>query len=130
MRNLTFRMKLDHLQLAMPAGAEEQARSFYSGILGMHEEQKPIPLDARGGCWFRKGDLIIHLGVEDNFRPQEKAHPAFIVNDIGLLYETLKENGYNVLWDTSLKDRKRFFTVDPFGNRIEILRAGDGFSEK
>ena len=123
-------MKFDHLQLAMPPGEEDKARSFFIDIFEMKEEKKPEPLDSRGGCWFRKDDVILHIGVEKEFKPQKKAHPALIVEDLGFLEKKLKDNGYEVIWDHALPNRARYYTADPFGNRIEILQEGDGFSQK
>lgn len=123
-------MKLDHIQLAMPKGKEAEARAFFTGLLQMTEETKPEPLAARGGCWFRKDGVVLHLGVEENFKPQKKAHPAFTVQNLGRLEKMLVSQGYEVTWDTALPDRKRFYTTDPFGNRIEFLRDGDGFGDR
>ena len=122
--------RLDHVQLAMPPGREEDAREFFSGILGMAEQTKPDPLASRGGCWFEAGSAILHLGVEQDFSPQRKAHPAFCVSDLEALAAVLHENGKSVQWDDALPGRKRFFTSDPFGNRIEFIRSGDGITEK
>lgn len=121
---------LDHIQLAMPPEGEEQARKFFSGLLGMQEEEKPYPLSERGGCWFRSGTAIVHLGVEDPFQPQRKAHPALLVEDVKLLAARLEAEGHPVKWDDALPDRSRFYTTDPFENRIEFLAAGDGFSDR
>jgi len=120
-------MKLDHIQLAMPEGEEENARAFFSGVLGMTEESKPLPLNERGGCWFRKGSVILHIGVDKIFTPQEKAHPAFVVADLSELAEKLKDHGHLVIWDDALPDRERFYSSDPFGNRIEFIKEGMGF---
>lgn len=121
---------LDHVQLAMPTGEEARARAFFVGVLGMTEETKPSPLDARGGCWFRAGAAILHLGVESPFSPQKKAHPAFIVDDLAALGETLTAAGHSIMWDDALPNRRRFYAADPFGNRLEFIRHGDGFGQK
>lgn len=121
---------LDHIQLAMPPGEEEKARAFFHDILGMLEEEKPEPLASRGGCWFRSGSTIVHLGVEKEFSPQRKAHPAFCVSDLNGLADKFDKKGYAVAWDEALPDRKRFYTSDPFGNRIEFIQSGDGFGER
>ncbi len=121
---------LDHIQLAMPPGEEEMARSFFCGILGMTENEKPEPLASRGGCWFRSGSVIVHIGVETNFAPQRKAHPAFCVPDLERLADDLKKKQFAVEWDNALSDRKRFYTSDPFGNRIEFIQSGDGFGDR
>jgi len=123
-------MKLDHIQLAMSEGKEEDARAFFEGLLGMTEEEKPEPLASRGGCWFRKDEVIVHLGVEKNFLPQKKAHPAFVIEDLAALERKLTDAAYEVVWDTAIPSRKRFYTTDPFGNRIEFLLEGDGFTQK
>lgn len=123
-------MILDHIQLAMPPRREEEARSFFAGVLGMTEEPKPPPLDQRGGCWFRAEGVILHVGVEADFQPQRKAHPAFVIPDLDELAGRLKAAGLPVTWDHALSDRRRFYTADPFGNRIEFIQAGDGFHER
>ncbi len=123
-------MKLDHIQLAMPKGEEEKARIFFSGILGMDEDEKPYPLSERGGCWFRKGSVILHIGVDKEFSPQKKAHPAFVVPNLNELEKKLKEKEFEVVWDEALPNRTRFYSTDPFGNRIEFMKDGDGFSQK
>lgn|GEM_PF-161747 len=112
---------LDHAQLAMPAGREEEARSFYGGLLGLVEEPKPPVLAARGGCWFRGVGAQVHLGVEDDFRPARKAHVALAVLGLDGLADRLEVAGRPVRWDGELAPRRRFFTEDPFGNRIELL---------
>ncbi len=123
-------MRLDHLQLAMPVGAEAKARAFFGELLEMTEEAKPEPLASRGGCWFRTGTVILHLGVETDFAPQRKAHPAFCVEALGTLAERLAGAGYPVIWDDALPNRRRFYSADPFGNRIEFMQDGDGFGQK
>jgi len=123
-------MKLDHVQLAMPPGAEDTAREFFSGILGMVEEEKPDALAGRGGCWFRSNSLVLHIGVDNDFRPQKKAHPAICVADIDQLASKLQEHRIPVVRDDSLPDRMRFYSEDPFGNRIEFIQDGDGFLQK
>jgi hypothetical protein len=122
--------RLDHVQLAMATGGEEKARGFFRDILGMAELPKPAALAGRGGCWFSSQAAIIHLGVEAEFRPQKKAHPAFCVAGIDELAGRLAAAGHTVEWDDALPDRRRFYTADPFGNRIELIRDGDGFGQR
>jgi catechol 2,3-dioxygenase-like lactoylglutathione lyase family enzyme len=113
--------RLDHVQLAMPAGQEAAAIAFYAGVLGMEHVPKPAVLAARGGCWFRHGDVQVHLGVDAEFRPARKAHPALVVSGIDGLAAALKAAGHAVRWDDDLPDVRHFYVDDPFGNRIEIL---------
>jgi len=120
---------LDHVQLAMPASGESQARHFYKALLELPEVEKPEPLASRGGCWFGNDNLQIHLGVEENFSPAKKAHPALRVREIEVLAEKLSDAGFDVKWDDSVPHVKRFYCSDPFGNRIEFLRDGDRFLE-
>jgi catechol 2,3-dioxygenase-like lactoylglutathione lyase family enzyme len=115
--------RLDHVLLAMPAGRESDARQFYHGILGIPETTKPADLAGRGGCWFEDGELKIHLGVEKNFVPARKAHPAFLVEDLAGLTSTLRKAGYSISDDVPLEGYNRIFVHDPFGNRIELLEV-------
>ena len=115
-------LDLDHIQLACPRGSEEQARTFFSGLLGLIEIEKPAPLVPRGGCWFQVGSRQLHLGVEENFKPATKAHPAFAVDDTEALFESLTAAGIACEWDYVLPEVKRFFTKDPWGNRLEFLQ--------
>lgn len=112
---------LDHVQLAMPAGREVDARAFYAGVLGIPEVEKPANLAKRGGCWFERGGLKVHLGVEPNFQPARKAHPAFIVENLAALSAKLVEAGYPVITDEPLEGYTRVYVNDPFGNRIELM---------
>ena len=113
--------RLDHILLAMPAGRESEARKFYQGILGIPEATKPFELAARGGCWFEDGELKVHLGVEKNFAPARKAHPAFIVDDLAALTSALVQAGFPIAHDEPLEGYDRIFVHDPFGNRIELM---------
>ncbi|MCZ4429658.1 VOC family protein [Agrobacterium sp. SOY23] len=115
-------LALDHLQLAIPAGREEDARAFYGGLLGFMEQAKPANLAARGGCWFACGPIKLHLGVEQDFRPARKAHPAFLVDDLASLRKTLETAGCHVVEDEPLEGYHRFYVHDPFGNRIEMMQ--------
>jgi catechol 2,3-dioxygenase-like lactoylglutathione lyase family enzyme len=112
---------LNHLQLAMPPGREAEARAFYESVLGIPEIPKPAELAVRGGCWFGRGPLKVHLGVEQDSRPARKAHPAFVVDDIGELARKISSAGYWIVDDGASEDYKRAYAEDPFGNRIEIM---------
>jgi catechol 2,3-dioxygenase-like lactoylglutathione lyase family enzyme len=112
---------IDHVQLAMPEGGEGRARGFYGEILGLPEKAKPPALAARGGVWFEAAALKIHLGVEKDFRPARKAHPALLVEDLPALAQRLRAAGCPVIDDEPLAGYRRLYTEDPFGNRIELL---------
>ena len=114
---------LDHVQLAMPFGGENEARDFYAGLLGIPEVPKPPHLAKRGGCWFESGVIKVHLGVEADFRPARKAHPAFRVADLVVLAKRLAEAGFSVTEDEPLAGSDRCYVDDPFGNRIELMEA-------
>ncbi len=114
---------IDHVQLAMPAGGEDVARRFYGDLLGMMELSKPVELAKRGGCWFGSGVVQIHLGVEAEFRPAKKAHPALRCSDYDGLTASLREAGIEVKDDASIPGVRRCHIADPFGNRIELIGA-------
>jgi catechol 2,3-dioxygenase-like lactoylglutathione lyase family enzyme len=114
---------LDHVQLAMPAGREAEAEAFYSGLLGFTRVAKPEPLAARGGCWFARGEVALHLGVEEDFRPARKAHPAFVVADLPQLEAALGAAGVTVRPNPDAEAGRGSYVDDPFGNRIEFVAA-------
>jgi catechol 2,3-dioxygenase-like lactoylglutathione lyase family enzyme len=114
-------VRLDHVQLAMPPGREPDAIDFYEGILGIPRVQKPPHLAVRGGCWFERGDLKVHLGVERDFRSATKAHSAFIVDGVRELAAAARTAGLRVVDDEPLDGYDRVYVHDPFGNRIELM---------
>ena len=121
-RYLSMRIdRLDHVQLAMPPGGEALARAFYRDILEIPEIPKPLTLAKRGGCWFERGALKIHLGVDAGFRPARKAHPGLLVTDLQVLVDRLTAAGHEVREDEPLEGYHRVYVDDPFGNRIELM---------
>lgn len=114
---------LDHVQLSIPAGGEEAARSYWVGLLGMVELTKPPVLAARGGAWFASADgsVQVHVGVEQSFAPASKAHPALVAADLDAVAAVLSAAGHPVRWDTDIPGVRRFHTDDPFGNRLELV---------
>jgi catechol 2,3-dioxygenase-like lactoylglutathione lyase family enzyme len=112
---------IDHVQLAMPYGGEERARSFYGDLLGMTEVAKPSELAKRGGCWFASGTVQVHLGVEREFRPAKKAHPALRCLHYDVLTARIRSAGVEVREDDSIPGIRRCHVFDPFGNRIELV---------
>lgn len=115
---------VDHVQLAMPVGREDEARAFYTDLLGIPEVAKPPALAGRGGAWFETATVKIHLEVEEHFRPARKAHPALRVRDLPALARRLRDGGVDVRQDP-LPDAVRVYVDDPFGNRIELVERRD-----
>jgi len=115
---------LDHIQLAMLPGEESAIRAFCGGLLGLTEIEKPAALKPRGGAWFALPDgREVHYGVERDFQPNRKAHPAFMVDGLDALATRLAEAEFPVMWDDALLPRRRFYSHDPFGNRLEFMEA-------
>ena len=115
---------LDHVQVAAPPGCEREARRFYGELLGLAELTKPEVLAGRGGAWFACGAQQLHVGVAEDFEAARKAHPALRVTDVAeleRLAERLEHAGVAVLWDEHLPGARRFYTEDPWGNRVELL---------
>ncbi len=115
---------LDHVQLAMPPGREAEAEAFYAGLLGFARLAKPEPMAQRGGCWFSSGTAAVHLGVEADFRPARKAHPALVARNLAGLVERLRAEGVAVRPNPDRPEGAGCYVDDPFGNRIEIIDAG------
>ena len=118
---------IDHIQIAMPPGSEAAARRFYGELLGLHEEPKPEGLAGRGGCWFSGPGVAVHMGIEEPFTPQRKAHPAFRVVDLEAARMLFQVAGIAVTQDDSVPHVRRFYASDPFGNRLEFIQEGDAF---
>lgn len=119
---MTF-VRLHHVQLAMPAGREDEARAFFVGVLGMSEIAKPPVLAGRGGAWFRAGGVEIHCGVQEPFAAAAKAHPGLLVTDLDALVLRLRDAGQEVAWDGDFPGFRRVYAQDPFGNRLELLES-------
>ena len=115
--------RIEHVQLAMPGGEEDAARRFYVRALGMTEVPKPESLAKRGGCWFESGEVRVHLGVQTDFHPATKAHPAFVVDDLESLRAGLDAAGFRCKDDKPLDGFHRTYVSDPFGNRIELMEV-------
>lgn len=120
---MTAVLGIDHVQVAAPQGCEREARRFYGDLLGLPEIDKPTPLRRRGGAWFAVGSQQLHVGVQEPFYPARKAHPALRVRDgeLDALALALAEAGAEVIWDDELPGVRRFYSEDPWGNRIELL---------
>ncbi len=108
----------------MPPGKEDEARGFYGGLLGMTEIPKPPPLLMRGGVWFGSASVLLHLGVDPEFRGATKAHPAFRCTDYAALVERLRKSGIEIARDEHLVNgREHCYIADPFGNRLELIAS-------
>jgi catechol 2,3-dioxygenase-like lactoylglutathione lyase family enzyme len=116
---------LDHVQIAAPPDCEAAARHFFTDLLGFEELEKPKPLRARGGAWFALGDRQLHVGVDPDFRPARKAHAALRLpaSELDALAARLAASDFPVTWDDTLPGERRFYSEDPWGNRVEFLTA-------
>ena len=115
---------IDHVQVAIPPGADDAARAFYGGVLGLPEIPKPAPLNASGGVWFVTGATQLHIGSQSGFVPAKKAHPAFVVEDFAGYCALLRAQDVVVRDEAEVAGRRRAGIEDPFGNRIELIEAG------
>ena len=114
-------LRIDHVQFAIPKGAEDRCRLFYVALLGMTEVPKPPALAGRGGLWLERGEVQLHLGVEDDFRPARKGHPGMLVDDLDDIAARLTAAGQDATWDADFPGFRRIYALDPFGNRLEFL---------
>jgi hypothetical protein len=114
---------IDHVQLSMPPGPEAEARAeaFFVDLLGLPRVPKPPELAVRGGCWFEQGSVKVHLGVEEDFRPARKAHPALVVSHLDELCSLLDQSGHPTRRAEDVPGRPQWYVDDPFGNRIELI---------
>jgi catechol 2,3-dioxygenase-like lactoylglutathione lyase family enzyme len=112
---------IDHVQLAIPPGTEHRARAFYVDVLGLTEVPRPDHLRSRGGASFEAEGLRLHLGVDKDFVPARKAHPAFLVRGLNELISRCEKNGCPVHRDMPVEGFERVYIFDPLANRIELL---------
>jgi catechol 2,3-dioxygenase-like lactoylglutathione lyase family enzyme len=115
--------RLHHVQVAIPPGGERQCDEFYVNLLGFHVLEKPASLLARGGRWYERDDATLHLGVEEDFRPAKKAHPALVVDNYDELVGRLTQAGIEIRPDESIPGTRRCHLDDPVGNRLEVIDA-------
>lgn len=118
--------RLDHVQICIPIGAEDEARAFYTGVLGFTEIEKPETLKASGGLWYQVGDIELHIGVENREGYRSKSHPAFEVENIEAVRRYLEEKGVVTKDEKVIPTVTRFSFLDPFQNRIEFLEKQRG----
>jgi len=116
-------LAIEHVQLALPLGREDDARIFYTGVLGLPEVPKPEDLARRGGCWFETDGVKLHLGVEDDFRPARKAHVALVVTNLDALLAGARAAGCETVDPAPFQTWRQAYVYDPFGNRLELLEA-------
>jgi catechol 2,3-dioxygenase-like lactoylglutathione lyase family enzyme len=116
-------LSLDHVQVAIPVGGEKRARTFYTGILGFTEIEKPASMAGRNSIWFAAGAVNLHLGVEPEFHAAKRAHPAFIVDDLDEILAACERAGLTTKPDTSFNGFRRVHVLDPFGNRLELMQS-------
>ena len=115
-------LSIHHVQITIPLGGEGRARAFYSGILGFTEIEKPPEMAGRKSIWFLAGAVNLHLGIEPDFVPAKRAHPAFVVQDLDNIITACDRNGINNKPDTSFNGFRRVHVFDPFGNRLELMQ--------
>ena len=116
-------LRVHHAQISIPRGAEEQARRFYCGVLGLREVEKPAPLRDRGGFWLEIGDTQVHVGTEDGVdRAATRAHLAYEVKDLEAWRARLRVEGIDVQDGIAIPGYMRFEFRDPFFNRVEFLQ--------
>ena len=114
-------LSFDHVQVAIPAASEDRARAFYSGILGFAEIDKPPQMAERKSIWFVTGAVSLHLGIEPDFTPAKRAHPAFVVDGLDKILTACDRAGISTKPDTSFNGFRRVHVFDPFGNRLELM---------
>jgi catechol 2,3-dioxygenase-like lactoylglutathione lyase family enzyme len=114
-------LSIEHIQIAIPVGAEDRARAFYVDILGFVEVEKPAAMAKRNSIWFTAGSVSLHLGLEPHFHPAKRAHPALIVDTMDQILAACEHAGIVMKPDVSFNGYRRVHVFDPFGNRLELM---------
>lgn len=116
-------LRVHHVQITIPKDAEDAARAFYCGVLGLPEIEKPDSLRGRGGFWVLLGDTQIHIGTEDSVdRTLTKAHIAYQVENVAAWQQKLAAQGIQIAESVPIPGYERFEFRDPFGNRVEFIQ--------
>ena len=113
--------RINHVQICIPIGKEEEARQFYTNTLGLIEIPKPAVLRANGGLWYQVADVQLHIGIESGTH-RSKSHPAFEVGNLEEARNFLAEHGVTIREEIQIPGQARFSFLDPFNNRIELLQ--------
>ena len=114
-------LSIDHVQIAIPLDGQDRARAFYSEVLGLREVQKPGVMAERKSIWFAGGSVNLHLGIEGDFHPAKRAHPALVVEGLDEILASCERAGVTVKPDVSFNNFRRVHVFDPFGNRLELM---------
>lgn len=117
---ITFK-RLDHVQLCFAPGQLEEARKFYSKVLGLKQISRPEEFSGSQGIWFQIADVQLHLGCEPHAGTSNR-HPAFEVTDLVTTRQYLEQNGVAIIDELQVPGQQRFSFIDPFDNRIELLQ--------
>ena len=118
-------LNIDHVQIAIPVASEDRARAFYAAILGFIEIAKPPQMAERKSIWFVAGAVNLHLGIEPDFTPATRAHPAFVVEGLDAILAACGRAGISSKPDTSFNGFRRVHVFDPFGNRLELMERAN-----
>jgi catechol 2,3-dioxygenase-like lactoylglutathione lyase family enzyme len=116
-------IRLNHIQICIPTGKEDEARRFYADIIGLVEIPKPAALVPNGGLWYQIADIQLHIGTENEVN-HSKRHPALEVEDLQAARKHLEKHGVKIKDEIDIPGQTRFSFKDPFGNRIELLQKG------
>jgi len=113
--------RVDHFHVCVPPERLEEARLFYSGVIGLEQIERPDHLFSSGGYWFNIGDAQLHVGVEAPLRRSIR-HTAVEVFDVTDARRHLESQGVEIVEEPVIPGRERFAFIDPFGNRMELLQ--------
>jgi len=124
-----MQIRLQHVTISRPPGADASARTFYGGLLGLVEVEPPRALAPLNLIWYRLGgDTELHILLEEPFGQDRSGHHfCLAVDDVVALRDRLEEAGITVVGDIPIPGRPRFFVRDPFGALIELTSIEDNY---
>ena len=112
--------RADHIHICVPPERLEEARLFYTDIIGLEPTERPDVFSS-AGYWFRIADIELHVRVEESL-PRSIRHTAFEVSDVPAARKYLESHGLEIMEEPQIPGRERFAFIDPFGNRMELLQ--------
>ena len=110
---------IDHVDVTAPEELQEETIAWYRDCLRLAE----LPTDRKGGR-FAVGDQELHISI-DPHNPPHTAHFCLLVENLKAIIDRLREGGSHIEQARDIPGRRRFYTRDPAGNRIEMASIDD-----
>jgi catechol 2,3-dioxygenase-like lactoylglutathione lyase family enzyme len=114
-------VRVDHFHVCVTPERLEEAKLFYTQVIGLELIYRPDHLFSSAGYWLNIGDVQLHIGVEPVL-PTTIRHTALQIADVEAARLHLQRHNVDIIEEPVIPGRSRFAFLDPFGNRMELLQ--------